>query len=227
MQMNKEILFFILLGACVLFSCFYQKRVQENLLKKLYQYKREHNEKAFMDALDSTYTKIVFSKFTLEFMKLNYYLDHHAYQKAKEQFKKFQQMKLKNRNFLALNLRMFNGALEAKDYSLASALKEAILPILKKQTDSNSKILYGELIQLDKIYIQKDVSIINDLLEAYDACEDDKIKSLLCFRIAKLYHYMGNAEKVNDYLKLAEEYTEIHENKLSLEALIKDHRGLD
>ena len=225
--MSKELLFVLALIICVVLTFFYQKKVQGDLLKKLYVYKANHDQEGFMNTLDSSYTRFVFSKFTIEFMKLNYYLDHHDYLQAKEQFKKFNNMKLNDRNAIALNTRMFNGALEAKDVTLASNIKKVLMPILEKQKEENYKLIYGEIEQLDKIYIQKDVSIIPDLLEVLDVCKDDNIKSLLCFRLAKLYHYQKNDNEVNKYLSLAEKYSTTVENKESMRNLMKDHSGLD
>ena len=90
--MSKELLFVLALIICVVLTFFYQKKVQEDLLKKLYVYKANHDQEGFMNTLDSSYTRFVFSKFTIEFMKLNYYLDHHDYLQAKEQFKKWNEV---------------------------------------------------------------------------------------------------------------------------------------
>lgn len=225
--MNKEFIVIIALVICVVVTYFYQKKVQNDLLNQLYELKKNKDEKGFIDLLNSAYCKFVFSKFTLEFMKLNYYLDEKQYQKAKSLLKNFNGMNLKYKDMIALNLRMFNSAIEAKDYALASNLKEILLKALNKKADENSKVIAGEIIQIDKIYIQKDVTLLDDLLEALDQCEEDSIKSLLSFRIAKLYHYMNQEDKVDQYLKNALAYSNNAGEKQSLQALMKDHSGLD
>lgn len=224
--MNK-VFFVLLLIASIAVSIAYQRKVTKDLLNRLYKYKKERNRQAFMELANSPIMKIVFSKFNVELMKLNYDLDFGNYDDAKHQFEKFNGMRLNDQNKLALNLRMFHSALEAKDYSLAGAIKEVLIPILKKKQDQQSKLLLGEVIQLDKIYLQKDVSLIDELKDALEESKDDGIKNLLCFRIAKLYHFSQDEGQVDIYLKQAFKYACNEENKRSLEALIKDHKGLD
>lgn len=225
-MMNK-VIFVLLLVASIVGSIAYQRKVTRDLMNRLYKYKKERNRQAFMEQADSPIMKIVFSKFNVELMKLNYDLDFGNYNNAKNQFEKFNGMRLNNQNKIALNLRMFHAALEAKDYSLASAIKDSLIPLLKKQQDQQSKLLLGEVIQLDRIYLQKDVSLIDELKQALEESEDDVIKNLLCFRIAKLYHFSHDEERVDFYLKKALSYAVNEENKRSLKALIKNHEGLN
>lgn len=226
LKMNNWI-WWIILAICVVTTFLYQKKLKDDLLRKLYSFKQAKNEKLFFKALDNTYTKFVLSKFSIGYMKYNYYLEEGKYQEAKEMFDGLKDIKTNNNNKLSLYLSMFNKAIEAKDNEFASNIKNKLIDIVNKDPNDKAKLIKGEIEQLDKIYIKKDTSILPQLILAFEQAENDEIKSLLAFRIAKLYHYAENDQEAYKYLLLAKGYTQSINNKKEIENMINDLSRLD
>lgn len=224
--MNRATIIGIIFILAVCISFLYQKKVQNDLLKELALLKSQKKRNEFMRLIDSK-ARFNFSKFTTEFMKFNYECDFGTYESIKEQYQKFKDIKMNNQNLIALNLKMFHCSIQAKDYKYASSIMEILVPILKKKKDENSEIILGEIEQIKKIYIDKDVSLISDLEKAMEECEENNIKALLSFRLAKLYHYQGDKEKVNAYLECAKTYNANPDNVKTMEYIMKHHQELD
>lgn len=220
-------MWWIILAICIVGTFLYQKKLKDDLLCKLYRLKQEKNESLFFNALDDYYTKFVLSKFSIGYMKYNYYLEEDRYQEAKEKFDELKDIKTNNNNKLSLYLSMFNKAIEHKDQEFAISIKNKLIDIVNKNPDNKAKVIKGEIEQLDKIYLKKDISILPDLIETFDQAENDEVKSLLAYRIAKLYHYAKNDDEAYKYLLLAKEYTMSLNNKKGIEIVMKDLNRLD
>ena len=223
----NSVSWWIILGICVVVTFLYQKKLKNDLLRKLYALKQQKDENNFFAALDDTYTKFVLSKFSIGYMKYNYYLEEGKYEDAKIMFNELKDVKTNNPNRLSLYLSMFNKAIENKDNEFASSIKDDLVECVNKYADNKAKLIKGEIEQLDKIYLKKDVSILPELILSFEQADNDEIKSLLAFRIAKLYHYENNEQEVKKYLLLAKEYTQSLNNKKEIENIMSDLNRLD
>ena len=128
---------------------------------------------------------------------------------------------------IALDSRMFGYALQFRDRALAETCRDQLMPLLNEKKGQKAELIRGEVEQLDRIYIQKDTTLIQELTEALPECENDEIKSLIAFRLAKLYHYENQPEQVEIYLNQAMWYTNNDKNRKSLMAMISDPSELD
>lgn len=197
---------------------FYQKWYTEKALKKLYSLKCEHCTEQFISMLDSKYIKFTFNEFTRQFMKLNYWIEINNDEEVNKLLHHFQNLKMSDENKIALYSRLFGYYVVKKEREKSTHIKDKLLSLLESKKDYKSSLLLGEIIQVYSIYIEKDTSLIPLMAEALSKNEDNKTRTILCSRIAKLYHYMNNSEKVNEYLLKAIEYTD---NKIEKEKLKK------
>ena len=209
--MTNPILWITLL--CLFGSVIYKKWVSEKALRKLYTFKMKQDTDSFLKLLDSPYCKFNFSKVSLLMMKLNYFIDLQDHDQVREIYAQFASLKMNADEKIALYSRMFGYALQFRDRALAETCRE--------------QLIRGEVEQLDRIYIQKDTTLIQELTEALPECENDEIKSLIAFRLAKLYHYENQPEQVEIYLNQAMRYTNNDKNRKSLMAMISDPSELD
>lgn len=226
LKMNN-VIWWIILGVFIVGTFLYQKKLKNDLLRKLFALKQDRNEKLFFQALDETYTKFVLSKFSIGYMKYNYYLEEGKYENAKNMFNELKDIKTNNNNKLSLYLSMFNKAIEYKDNEFAISIKDKLIEYVNKNPDNKAKLIKGEINQLDKIYLKKDTSILPELILTFEQADNDEIKSLLAFRIAKLYHYENNDQETKKYLLLAKEYTQSINNKKGIENILNDLNRLD
>ena len=97
---------------------------------------------------------------------------------------------------IALDSRMFGYALQFRDRALAETCRDQLMPLLNGKKGQKAELIRGEVEQLDRSYIQKDTTLIQELTEALPECENDEIKSLIAFRLAKLDHYENQPEQV-------------------------------
>lgn len=223
---NNYVLMGILVVSSVVIPYLYQNHIRNKLLRELYSYKINKQQKEFFELLDSFQSKFCLSTFTILFMKFNYYMDSNEYDKAKILYKEIEKQKMNNQNEVALKLKMFYSSVEKKDYEMAKNIKNSLMLALSKYKGKDSETIKGEVEQIDKIYLQKDVSILPELVEAFDNADEDAIKGLLCFRIAKLYHVINDEDSVNKYLNLAKHYTLNENAKKSLDHIIRNHGEL-
>lgn len=225
--MNNITVIGIIFILAVVTSFLYQKKVQNDLLKYLVSLKSQRKREEFYAVLNSNRAKFNFSKFTIEFMKFNYECDFGDYQIIKEQYLKFKDIRLNSQNLIALNLKMFHCSIQAKDYKFSSSIKDILVSVLKKKKDEQSKIILGEVEQIHKIYVEKDTSLIPDLESSFEECDNNNIKALLSFRLAKLYHFINDERKVNKYLLFTKEFNPNPDNVKTINFILQHHQELD
>ena len=171
----NNVIWWIILGVFILGTFLYQKKLKNDLLRKLFVLKQDRNEKLFFQALDETYTKFVLSKFSIGYMKYNYYLEEGNYDEAKLIFNDLKDIKTNNNNKLSLYLSMFNKAIEYKDNEFAISIKDKLIEYVNKNPDNKAKLIKGEINQLDKIYLKKDTSILPELILTFEQADNDEI----------------------------------------------------
>ena len=213
--MSDKIIIYVIIIS-VIGSSVYHKWSQDKVLKKLYKYKIKQDIEEFMNIINSSYLKLTFAKHSLAIMKLNYYIDANLNKEALEYYGTIKDMKVPPKDKLALLMKVYGFALQTKNIDLSKETRDSLLELLNNKKDDKSKLMIGEINQLNAIYIEKDTSIIGDLIETFEDCENNDIKSLLCFRIAKLYYYMNDENNIRKYIKLAISYSENEKNKHDL-----------
>ena len=212
---------------CLFGSVIYKKWVSEKALRKLYALKMKQDTDNFLKMIDSPYCKFNFSKVSLQMMKLNYFMDLQDHPQVQKTYDQMTSLKMNADEKIALYSRMFGYALQFSNRALAEACRDQLTPLLSGKKGEKAELIRGEVEQLDRIYIQKDTSLIQELIEALPECENDEIKSLIAFRIAKLYHYLNEPQQVEIYLNRAMRYTNHDKNRKSLMAMISDPSELD
>ena len=222
---NNFSIFIICIG--IVASVFYQNWYKSKALKKLYTLKCNHCTEQFMSLLDSKYIKFTFNEFTRQFMKLNYWIEIDNDEEVKKLLHHFQNLKMSDDNKVALYSRLFGYYVVKKENEKATHIKDKLLPLLESKKDDKSRLLLGEINQVSSIYIEKDTSLLPLMTNTLNNIEDNKTRTILCSRIAKLYQYMNNSEKVNEYLLKAIEYTDNKIEKESLKKLMDNPSLLD
>lgn len=218
--MNKYFIFVLIISFIA--SVCYKKWSINYALKKLYKYRISNRDIEYISALDSFYIKFIFNYFTRQFMKLNYYIDKKNNYKVEEIINTFKNIKMSQNEMIVLYTKLFGYYLENKNYIKAEKIIEKLNPILHRKKDQKSILIMGELEQLERIYIKKDVSLINELEEIIETIEDSNVKSIIYYRLAKLYSYTPYHNCMIDKLKKAKLYAKNIETKESIQKLIDD-----
>lgn len=224
--MSNTSIMIVLIAVCVIVPYGYQNYLRNKLLRQLYELKTKNQQEAFMKLLDSFQSRFCLSAFTILFMKFNYYLDAGKYEDGKQIFPDIMSLKLNTKNAVAAKLRMFSSSIQNKDYEYANEIKNSLMSSLNAYRGKNAEVIKGEVEQIDKIYLQKDVTILPNLVEALESTNDQTVKELLCFRIAKLYYVINDGDAVNKYLDMAYNYAKNEQSKLSIKHIIENHSEL-
>lgn len=224
---NNVGLLVLVIVVCIGGSFIYKKWITEGTLKKLYKFKMQRNTEEFIKLLNSPYLKFNFSKFTLYWMQLSYFLDYKMTREVEETFRQQDVIKMTSDEQATVYFRMYTYYIEINQIQKAEALYNILNNCIQSSKDSKINALEKEVNQLKIVYCDKDSTQIKKIEEDIESCTDDELKSVGYFRIAKLYHYQGNEDKVNNYLQLAIDKTRIETNKESLEEMKKDHKKLD
>ncbi len=223
----KTSFIYYLAFVAIIASFVYQKWLKEKTLRELYELRNKKDDQAFIEKLDSNFVRFMFNSFTIQFMKLNYWIDNNNDEEVVSLLHHFSKMKLKEADRVALYSKLFGYYIDKKNNAKATNMKNKLVEILENKKDQKSVLLNGEVKQLYAIYVEHDTTMIPDLIETLESMEDNSVKSVLCFRIAKLYHYEKNVKKEKEYLSLAIEYSPNDSQTKSLQELLHHSDKLD
>ena len=106
-------------------------------------------------------------------------------------------------------------------------MAENLLPLVENKKDEQSELLAGETRQIVEIYCNKNTDLIEDLEETLDTIDNDNVKSILAYRIARLYYVKNDFDNVKKYIELAIKYSSNDNTIDDLNKILKDYSLLD
>lgn len=216
----------LLLGALIIASLFYKRWAVNYGLKRLYALRNAGDSEAFLQALDSSYIRLHFSPFARQLMKLNYRIDRGEDREAEALLAGFEKLKCSDKDRIALCTKVLSYALDRRQYDRAREYMEKLRELLEDKKDPQSQALLLELGQLEGIYLKKDPALI-PVLEQLLKSAGGENGSVLCYRLARLYHAQGDGQSADRYLEQALRLTTQSPSQKALRAARKDHSLLD
>ena len=218
--------FIALTIVCLIGSLLYKRWATNKALKELYALKVK-DKGEYIKALDSYYVKFSFSEFNRNLMKLNYWIDERNDEKVKEVLEIISKIKLNENDRIALYSKLFGYYIDKKEYDKAKKMAENLLPLVENKKDEQSELLAGETRQIVEIYCNKNTDLIEDLEETLDTIDNDNVKSILAYRIARLYYVKNDFDNVKKYIELAIKYSSNDNTIDDLNKILKDYTLLD
>ncbi len=223
--MNKLWLL-LLLGGLIVASLFYKRWAVNYGLKRLYALRNAGNSEEFLQAVDSSYIRLHFSPFARQLMKLNYWIDRGENGKVEELLPTFEELKCSQKDRITFYSRALGYTLEKGRPQQAREYMDKLESLLKDKTDPQSQAIKLELGQLDGIYLKKDTSLIPVLEQLLEQTKGENA-SVICYRLARLYHAKGDPVQTDRYLDRALSLTGQEPSRNALRASMKDHSLLD
>lgn len=218
--------FIALTIVCLIGSLLYKRWATNKALKELYALKVK-DKGEYIKALDSYYVKFTFSEFNLNLMKLNYWIDERNDEKVQEVLTTISKIKLNEKDRIALYSKLFGYYIDKKEYDKAKKMAENLLPLVENKKDEQSELLAGETRQIVEIYCNKNTDLIEDLEETLDTIDNNDVKSILAYRIARLYYVKKDFDNVKKYIELAIKYSNNGNTINDLKKILKDYSLLN
>lgn len=207
----------------LLFFIFYRLKSKyiQKLSTILYS---DNNPDLFLEQIDSFAAKIYFnSKVRLQ-RKLDAYVMKDDTNGVLDTFKELESKKLSFGQQVSLyekevdfyvSHKMFEQAVVANN-KVQELNSQVEIPDLQKIADACNYLI--------KVYVDRDPSVVNDLIEFAENASVDSVKGIHYFRIAKCYYYKKDTKMVDKYLDKA--YNILHKTPWGpfLEGCKKDHK---
>ena len=128
---------------------------------------------------------------------------------------------------MALYTKMFGYYIDKKEYDKAKKMADSLLPLIENKKDEQSVLLVGETKQIVEIYCNKNTALIEDLEETLETIDNQDVKSILAYRIARLYYVKKDFDNVKKYIELAIKYSNNAKTISDLNKILKDYTLLD
>lgn len=213
----------ILAVVIALGSMFYKRYISNKLMDELSKaFLKEDGEKEYMDILNSRKANIAFSDGTKLYLKMNFYILKNDTEKAKEVYEELtksssvtdEEKIIFNRQALA-----YFSAKEEKEVS--EQAYNILKDILGDKDNKESEAILKEAYILLNVNIYKNMDIIPELEEIIKETENDDMKSIYYFLIAKLYNTEDDKMIVDKYLNLSRDFAENEVHKDSIDHILK------
>ena len=120
-----------------------------------------------------------------------------------------------------------NRYIDKKEYDKAKKMADSLLPLIENKKDEQSVLLVGETKQIVEIYCNKNTALIEDLEETLETIDNQDVKSILAYRIARLYYVKKDFDNVKKYIELAIKYSNNAKTISDLNKILKDYTLLD
>jgi len=119
----KTSFIYYLAFVAIIASFVYQKWLKEKTLRELYELRNKKDDQAFIEKLDSNFVRFMFNSFTIQFMKLNYWIDNNNDEEVVSLLHHFSKMKLKEADRVALYSKLFGYYIDKKNNAKEELLK--------------------------------------------------------------------------------------------------------
>ncbi len=174
------------------------KAVQNFKLNQMIYLLNEKNFDAFDKVIDSRLVRLVFAPFNINYIKLNSFLVRNDKSKINEMFDAFESVHLNHKQRDEIDLKAFNYYLSVND---TSRCKKYLDMINYSKTNKMKK----EANRLYSVYVEKDSKYLTELLEETKTVQD-KYKGANELLISVIYGNLGNKQKEEEYLQMAENH---------------------
>ncbi len=177
-----------------------RKQTSQKITELLYV---ERNYILYQELLKNKRLRWIYRRVTIELYKLYGYLEEGNDKEALEVINKIEHMKLNRYEHIEFIMKKFSFFISTQDKKRS---KQALEQFEAKLDKSKNKVLLDQLNEaklIYSIYMDKDVSLIETLKEKVEEQTNNIIKGVTYFRIAKLYYFKKELNKVKDYLTIA------------------------
>ena len=205
--MNKTILILLIIAACAVISWFVRQIAINRITRQLYQAAYIDNDAALFESLiNSLQAQMFISDKSRKIMSLNYYIRSDNQEKAAEICRDMNAKRLNSEEFMTFYGSAI-GYLCDKNDPYAKTLLEEMRKRYASGCSVQEQMLLHDCELTCDVYINRNTDRIADIEEILNGDLNDEQKAVYEYRLAKLYHYVDNKDKVKELLRSARSYT--------------------
>lgn len=199
----------------------------ERELRLLYQ----QNVELYLERLEhNKLLGVVFRKPVLLLYRLEGYMKQGDDEAIRRTIAQLDRMNLPPRDRVQFYQQRLSFFASAGDGEQARASRDALAAFLKKSKADRVERYQAMLQDADQIvsvYVDRDTSLIPALREQAAQTADPIQRGVLQYRLAKLYHFAGDGDMVQVYLKRAGKNLKKTAYEVMIKAALEDHSALE
>lgn len=202
-------LFILLIGIIIIFIILQLTRLRRETTLKLEEILYVNNDvKTYLTVLNNNkLLKILYPKGTIENLILDGYMMLDDAEIIEKQFEKVEDLHLNKGELLDFNLKKLSYFAKTDNKKKSKQALDAINKILEGNNQTKYKEIKEEADRIFRLYIDKDVSLKNELLQLANRQKGIQ-KGITYFRLAKIAYYKKEQKDVVKYLHLAKPLVE-------------------
>lgn len=197
--MNRILYFIVFLICLFIAKNLKDKSVNQGLIE-VYKAVKEGNEERFLKALQQKGLKVFVSTFTIQFLKLKFYVNCDNCEKVCEVLKEMKIENLRFKDCLAVNQLMFSYSVERNDNAQIEYYYKILMEDLKLKDRVQFKQIADEIEFIYSIFIKKDFSLITELETRIEKAKDTASIAVLYYYKARLYYANEEINESRDAL---------------------------
>lgn len=192
------VIFIILISLLLLHNIFKKRIINElNYLLSINSFD------LYFELLKNKRISLFFSKNSLLLFELEGFLHSGENEKVENSIKKLDSKKLKSVDLFLFHQKRFSYYILINNEKESLKSLNVLRNIFKSQTEETRKIIEDANI-VYQVYIKKNTKLIPKLIYKESIEINPFNKGLIQYKIAKLYYYQNNIDKVKHYLKKAD-----------------------
>lgn len=202
-------LFILLIGIIIIFIILQLTRLRRETTLKLEKILYVNNDvKTYLTVLNNNkLLKLLYPKGTIENLILDGYMMLDDADIIEKQFEKVEVLHLNKGELLDFNLKKLSYFAKTDNKKKSKQALDAINKILEGNNQTKYKEIKEEADRIFRLYIDKDVSLKNELLQLANRQKGIQ-KGITYFRLAKIAYYKKEQKDVVKYLHLAKPLVE-------------------
>lgn len=202
-------LFILLIGIIIIFIILQLTRLRRETTLKLEEILYVKNDvKTYLTVLNNNkLLKLLYPKGTIENLILDGYMMLDDADIIEKQFEKVEALHLNKGELLDFNLKKLSYFAKADNKKKSKQALDCINKILENNNKEKYREIKDEADRIFKLYIDKDVSLENELLQLANRQKGIQ-KGITYFRLAKIAYYKKQQKDVVKYLHLAKPLVE-------------------
>ena len=224
--MNKPIVILLIIAASAPISYFVRQIALNRITRQLYQAAYVEKDAVLFESLiDSLPAQMFISERSRKIMALNFYIAANDEEKVAKTCRE-----TNVKRFDANEFKTFCGSAIGYLCDKGNPYSETLLNEMKKRYEGSKDIselmlLYDCQLTYD-VYVAKNTDRIADIEEILKNDLGDEEKAVYEYRLAKLYHYQGNRNKVKELLKSARNHTTNRASQKKIDEILNGNWSL-
>lgn len=211
--MNITLIIAIILAIVIVVSFQMMKKHEYQKLLNMLQYK---DLGPLESECETAKVKILFDKYSIDYLKLNAYVIHGDEKKIDQQFTRMFKLKLTEKRNEDLTMKAFNYYVGIENKQKAKECLDRINALKNKQMQAESERVYNIFMDKGYKYLEEMESGLKDFPESKRGVNE--------YLVSVMYENKGDKQKASEYKKLSEKHMKMLDRKIEEDMRSKEKK---